>query len=143
MPTVITVEVPTINDIRIIGPENQIPSEINIFSDIPSIINVFSDIPSIITVDYSNMPTVIRVEFPEFPDLKIDSSTLSTIQVTGIPDTIELKGNIPSEIIIKMQENLEIPLVYKGGAIPVQFDFSTPSGSTGNEPCFKLIPCGN
>ena len=143
LPTVITVEVPTINDIRIIGPENQIPSEINIFSDIPSIINVFSDIPSIITVDYSNMPTVIRVEFPEFPDLKIDSSTLSTIQVTGIPDTIELKGNIPSEIIIKMQENLEIPLVYKGGAIPVQFDFSTPSGSTGNEPCFKLIPCGN
>ena len=65
-----------------------------------------------------------------------------TIEVTGIPESIEIKGQIPSEIFIKAPENLEVPLVYKGGPIPIQLDMkSLSNGSDEETPCFALVPC--
>jgi hypothetical protein len=78
---------------------------------------------------------------PIFPDIKIDASSIpETIKVTGIPESIEVK--IPSEIKAKLEipENLEIPLVYKGGPVPIQFDSSNLFGAE-DRPCFALVPC--
>lgn len=144
LPEAIALSVPEIKDINLIVPFNSIPSEINVYSDIPSIINVYSDIPSTIKLEYDPFPTSIELLVKDLPDLKIDASSLpSVIQVAGIPDSIELIGNIPSEITLKLQENIEVPLVYKGDAIPVRFDFTNPSGEIATDQCFKLIPCGN
>ena len=146
LPEVIYLEVPKIDDIRILGPETPIPSEIRVYSDIPSVINLVSEIPSVIEINFSNMPTVIQLEVPsDLLNLKLDTSGIpSAIQVVGIPDSIELKGYIPSEITLKLEENLSVPLVFNGPPIPVQFDFSTPSGDGGlDEPCFRLVRCGN
>jgi hypothetical protein len=74
---------------------------------------------------------VIRVDGSEIPDV---------IKVVGIPDVIEVK--MPSEIVAKLEvpENLEIPLVYKGGPVPIQFD--TSNLLEGEErACFALVPC--
>jgi hypothetical protein len=45
------------------------------------------------------------------------------------------------EIIASLEipENLEIPLVYKGPPIPVQFESTL--GDNENQPCFTLVPC--
>ena len=48
---------------------------------------------------------------------------------------------MPEEIIAKLEipDNLEVPLVYKGSPIPIQFD-NTNLGD-GSGPCFTLVPC--
>jgi len=38
-------------------------------------------------------------------------------------------------------ENLEVPLVYRGGPVPVQFDSSS-LAADGEQVCFALVPCG-
>lgn len=148
IPEFISVLVPEIADIKIIGPAVPIPSEIKIHSDvvIPSQIELVSDVPKAIVLDASQLPATIRLEVPdEFPTIKIEGDIPKTIQVVGIPDTIELKGTIPSEINVnfKVPEGLEIPIVYKGGPLPVQFDLVGPAGNEdGKRPCFALVPCG-
>ncbi len=70
------------------------------------------------------MPSSIKLDMP-FPIpsvITLDASAIPTsIQVKGIPSTIEIKENIPREIIAKLQipENLKIPIVYEGGPIPL------------------------
>jgi hypothetical protein len=142
LPSSILVESNIPETITLVG---TIPSEIRIYADteIPKQIELVSQLPSSILLDASSLPGAIQLQVPDkFPDISIVGNIPTTIQVIGIPDAIEIIGSIPSEIIIKPPENLEIPLVYKGAPIPVQFDLRTPSGDTGDAPCFALTPCG-
>jgi len=119
------------HEIRILN-DNVIPKTIEIKS---------SDVPKSIVLDSSSLPNFISVMVPEFPTIKIDGSSIpDTIKVVGIPDSIEIK--MPSEITAKLEipENLEIPLVYKGAPVPIQFDSSNLLGPEGG-PCFALVPC--
>jgi PKD repeat protein len=147
MPATINVAVPVFPDIKIIGPDVPIPSEIRIYSDtvIPSSIQLVSDLPSAILLDISDLKnTTIKLELPDkMPTIQLEGDIPKTIQVVGIPDHIELKGYIPSEINIntKPLENLEIPIVFKGSSIPVRFESLTPSDGE-DRPCFALVPCG-
>ena len=105
---------------------------------------IVKNVPEAITLDASSVPDIIRVVAPkDFPSvLKLDGSDIPEfIQVRGIPDSIDV--NMPSEIVarLEMPENLEIPLVYKGGPVPVQFDTSNLLGDDGEHPCFALVPC--
>jgi hypothetical protein len=127
-------------DIEIVGLE--IPKEISIVGNIPkSIFLEPVNIPSSIKLDASDLPTTIKLEMI-MPIISLDASGLpSTIKVEGIPDTIEIKGFIPSVIELRVPENMEVPLVYKGGPIPVQFDMKNLTGEGQDLPCFAIIPC--
>jgi len=105
-----------------------IPSAISVESTIPSVIKLESNvnIPSVITFDASNMPT--------------------EISVVGIPESIELKHNLPSIIQMVMPENPEIQMVYKGDPIElkVALDYKKFIGEDDDEqPCFAIIPCAS
>ena len=108
-------------------------------------IRVVSDnIPEVITLDASSMPTTIKLEIPDdFPtSILLDASHIpEQIKVVGIPDTIELKGHIPTEIVITAPDDLEVPLVYKGGPVPIQFDMKAFGESDDDQPCFAIVPC--
>ena len=117
--------------------ESSIPSVIRLESEIPDKI-LIEGIPDTIKIDASGIPDVLTLEIPDnFPSIiKLDAS--------GIPEFIELRGDIPSEITAKLQvpENLEVPLVYKGGPIPIKFDTTNLVGEDGGDlPCFALVPC--
>ena len=147
IPTSIEVKSVPIPDIRIIGPDLPLPTRIDIVSTaiIPERIEIVAtDIPVSIALDASDLPASIKLEVPkEFPKIEFDTSNIpKTIQVVGIPETIELKGTIPSEIMLKAPENLEVPLVYKGNPIPVQLDMKALTNPAGeNQPCFAIVPC--
>ena len=146
LPSIINIEVPVFPDIQIIGPKVPIPSAIRIYSDVimPSQIKIIGEVPSFIKLDASQIPSFIKIQVPDkFPSIQIEGNIPKTIQVVGIPSSIELKGFIPSEININMKplENFEIPLVFKGGPIPVKFESLTP-GDGEDRPCFALVPCG-
>jgi PKD repeat protein len=147
IPSKIGIESIKIPDIRIIGPLSPIPPVITLMGmEIPDVIKVVSEnIPTKIEIDASGMPDVIRLEVPDdFPSvIKLDASEIPKhIQVIGIPESIEIKGNIPSEITIKAPDNLEIPLVYKGSPIPIKFDMTGLNDEeSGENPCFALVPC--
>ena len=124
----------------------QIPEEIRLIGELPSTISIdATGLPTSIKFDSTDLPSVIRLEVPtDFPTkITIDASAIPTeIKVVGIPDAIELKGNIPSEINIKIPENLEVPLVYKGDPIRIQMDLKGLTGENGEDlPCFALVPC--
>ena len=146
IPAIIRVESPIIPDIKILGPEIPIPSEIKIDAEgVPSVIELKSyDLPSAIKLDTSGLPSSIRVEMPEvMPKIEIDASSIpDKIQVIGIPSTIELVG-APSEIKLVMPEKPEIELVYKGAPIDVKInlDVTKLTGENGEQPCFALVPC--
>ena len=111
IPKEIALRMPTIPDIRIIGPEQPLPEKIHIVAtDVPkSIILDATDVPRKIIVEPAdNFPSVIKIEAFGIPD---------TLQVTGIPKSIEIVGNIPSTIQLVMPENPTIELVYKGGPL--------------------------
>jgi hypothetical protein len=148
LPTEIWLRAPVISDIKIVGPLEPLPVSIDIVGgdEIPHTIEVKAEnLPSSITLDASAVPEAIRLEVPaDFPTtIRIDASDIPrTIQVVGIPDSIELKGHIPSEILLKAPENLEVPLVYKGGPIPIQFDMKSFKGEGDEDaPCFAIVPC--
>jgi hypothetical protein len=147
LPSKIGFESVKIPDIRIIGPASPIPPIINIMGkDIPHVISVSAEsVPTRIKIDARDVPDVIKLEVPNnFPSsIKLDASDIPKhIQVVGIPESIEIKGNIPSEITIKAPDNLEIPLVYKGSPIPIKFDMTgLNDDESGDNPCFALVPC--
>jgi len=145
IPSEIPIIAPEIPDIKMI---HDLPEKIAIESNIPSVIKLESEqiipnkitiegIPDPIKIDASDIPTAITLEVPEdLPrSIKLDAS--------GIPDFIELRGNIPSEITAKLvvPENLEIPLVYKGGPVPIKLDTTSLVGENDDLPCFALVPC--
>ena len=164
IPSEIKVVVPKFPDIRI---KHDIPEFINIKSDLPNKIVLYqadvlpkeikivnealvpnsikidaTDLPNSIKIDSSSIPGSIRLEAPNLPSvIRIDGSEIpDTIKVVGIPDSIEVR--MPSEIVARLQvpENLEIPLVYKGGPVPIQFDTSNLLGGD-DQACFALVPC--
>jgi len=148
IPSFINLIVPHIPDINIRLPDEGIPREIRIVNDtyIPKTIAIIADnIPQSIKLESDNIPSIIHLIIPDnFPkSISIDASGIpDKIQVVGIPESIELKGHIPSEITIKAPENLEIPLVYKGGPIPIQFNMDNLIGANGEDmPCFAIVPC--
>ena len=132
IPDKILLEIP---DIKFVGLES-IPSEIKLISE--------TTIPKTIMLDASAIPNFIKIEIPDdFPrTIMLDASAIPTeIKVTGIPETIELIGNIPTEIPLTIPENAEIPLVYKGGPVPLTFSPEIMEGLDDDTPCFALVPC--
>jgi len=148
LPSAIFLEVPHIPEtIQIIGPMISIPSEIKIIGaeTIPNEIQLISQLPSVIFIECEKIPRSIRLEIPEhLPSMILDISRMPTsIQVVGMPSVIEIIGNIPSEIMLRAPEDIEIPLVYKGGPVPLRLEYETPTGKDGEDlPCFSLVPCG-
>ena len=147
LPETITFLVPKIEDIKIIGPEKPLPTEIVIYSEteVPSIITIVGDFPKSIPIDASNLPS-LKIESPEkLPKIEIDGSSIpTTIQVVGMPSVVEIK--ISDNLVAVADEslkNLKIPTVYEGGPIPIEvkFDFKTPNGDSGDAPCFTFVPC--
>jgi len=164
IPSEIKVVVPKFPEIKV---THDIPEFINVNSDVPQRIVVYqadpipkeikivneSVFPSTIKIDSSGIPDSIKIDSSSIPGyislvavdipekIRIDGSEIpDTIKVVGIPESIEVK--MPSEIVAKLQvpENLEIPLVYKGGPVPVQFDNSNLLGGD-EQACFALVPC--
>jgi hypothetical protein len=107
-------------EIRLIGPDlpreifirGIIPDEITIKGDIPRSIEVHSDIPHKIMLDATDVPRKIMVEMaPNFPStLRMDVT--HTLQVTGIPKSIEIIENIPRTIQLLMPENPVVELKF-------------------------------
>ena len=150
IPTQIHLTSPEIPSIINITLEKPIPTQIEIIQQIPipqSIFVVATDIPTIIhlQLDTDKFPCVINVvPAPNFPtNITIDGSSIPTvIQIKGLPNTIELKHNIPTEIMLRVPENIEVPLIYRGGPIPIQFDVKNLTGEGDDDaPCFALVPC--
>lgn len=115
-PEPIQVIVPTIPDIKIIGPEKPLPEQINIIGNIPDTISVVSENLSI-SLDATDLPRKIIVEpAPNFPSIiRLEAFGIpETLQVVGIPKSIEIVGNIPETIQLLMPEDPTIELVYKG-----------------------------
>lgn len=144
IPSIITVDVPNIPDISIVA--TAIPTEISLITDgLPDVIKVVSDLPSVVSLDATSLPSIIHVELLQsIPEtIMIDATGIPTeIQVTGIPETIELVHNIPERVMLDVPEDLEVPLVYKGGPIPIQFDPQNLSGDLdADTPCFAIVPC--
>ena len=165
IPSIITIAVPEIPAIRI---DHDIPTRIQLtldkippmkiefpeempkiqidVSDLPKTIGIdASEMPKSIFLDASAIPGAILLQVPEnFPhQIQIDASSIpANIRVIGIPDSIELKGSLPSEIKLTLPEGLEVPLVYKGGPIPIKFDETMFQNADGEDaPCFAIIPC--
>ena len=142
IPTNIKIDSPDIPNIAIDVPDD-FPKTIELVASdsIPKSIHITHEIPSSIRLE---VPSSIRLEIPDIPAIPLDASGLpKNIQVVGIPSIIELKGSIPSEIMLKAPENLEVPLVYKGGPIPIKFDAKDLLGDDTDTPCFAIIPCGS
>lgn len=109
------------------------------------------DIPKIIDIKNRGIPEVDGLNIPEtINKIEIDASALPQsipLVVTGIPDVIEVKSDIPKEIFLRKPDDLQIELVYKGGPIPiqlpVQFDnlINKAIGNDDDTPCFALVPC--
>lgn len=160
IPSEINLIVPKIPDVKvihdiptaieIISPKIPLPERISIVaeSNIPSVIEIKGyDIPKTIILDASNLPKSIPIEVPDnFPkSIKIDASDIpSVMHVIGIPQTIEIKG-IPEYLELKMPENPEVELVYKGSPIPldvkVHLDISSIASDELKKNCVAIVPC--
>jgi len=145
IPETLKLDVPKIPNIQV-ELKDIIPTDIQIIGQdtIPRTIELnASNVPEAIKLDASEIPAALILEpASDFPEkIQLDASGLpKEIPVTGIPDSIEVK--IPSEITARLEvpENIEVPLVYKGGPVPIEFGKSTLAGD-GEAPCFQLIPC--
>lgn len=148
-------------DIKIYGPENPIPTRIQIDGpdkplpeeivlvnkDIPSQIELVTDIPQRFTLELDrDIPTKISIEALEPIPEKILLEAVGipkSLEVVGIPDTIEVVG-IPDFIQLKMPDNAQVEMVYKGAPIEFKVDLQPITGESedGEErPCFMLVPC--
>jgi hypothetical protein len=120
-------------DIRILGPETPLPDSISLVSDMK--------IPERISLEH-NLPETIQLEAPK--NLKLDVELPDSIRVTGIPDVIEVMGNIPSIIQLVMPEKPEVEMVYRGSPIEmkIEMDSLMTEDEDGNQrQCFMLVPC--
>jgi hypothetical protein len=136
--------------------EQPIPEIIRLISDfdIPDSIQlVATDIPKTIELVPRDIPEAIRLVVPsDFPStIRLDASGIpETIKVTGIPDTIEIKHNIPEEIFLKAPDGFEIPIAsYKGAPLPVdvrvKIDLNTQRADIPSDQlqCVAIVPCPN
>lgn len=111
------------DQIKLVGPT--IPSEITIRGDIPKSIEITHNLPEKIVVDASDIPRKIMVEpvadFPSVIRFEVVGMP-QTLQVTGIPKTIEIIENIPRTIQLVMPENPEVIMKWNG--VPVEMKAS-------------------
>ena len=123
-----------------------IPKEIIVTHEIPSEIKLIGEIPSTITIDASGIPGMIELRLlDKIPDtITIDGSSIpDSIKVVGIPDFIELRG--PESIKLVLDENIEVPLVYKQGPIDVKVELDMTKllgrDENGEGSCVMIVPC--
>ena len=120
--------------------DKPIPTEIEI-TGIPESIKLdTTDLPKSIKLDTTSLPDVIHLIPHDIPStIRIDGSEIPrTIKIEGMPQVIELKA--PEAIPLKLPENFEIPLVYKGGPVPIQFDVKNFQGADSESPRFFIVP---
>jgi hypothetical protein len=146
IPVMIDLRVPDIPPISVVFPKNAIPNEINVIHDIPKSIEIVGKIPTTIALEVTNMPKSIPVvAAPDFPrEIRLDASALpDKIQVVGIPDSIELVGDIPTKIELVMPEKPEIEMVYKGAPldVKVKLDITKLTGEDEEMNCVAIVPC--
>jgi hypothetical protein len=148
VPTMIKVEAMDVpKSIRLNAEE--VPKFIKLINqDVPTEIKLVSDLPKSITLDATQVPRSIMLEVPDnFPkSIKLDASGIpDKIQVVGVPEHINLVGNIPSEIRLIMPDKPEVELVYKGAPIDVkiQLDVNRLTGEGEKLQCVAIVPCSN
>ena len=122
-------------DIKIVGPEKQLPDSISLVSELK--------IPEKIVLEH-NLPETIQLEAPK--NLKLDVELPDSLRVTGIPDVIEVMGNIPSIIQLVMPEKPEVEMVYRGSPIEMKIEMDPSSLMSEDEDgnkrqCFMFVPC--
>ena len=103
-----------------------------------------TQLPKFIKLDVTDLPNAIKLELANIPEsIKLDTSDMpETIRIVGFPEFIEVRGNIPSEIMVRVPENMSIPLYYAGPPVPIKFDMTSFTGEDGNPPpCFTITPC--
>lgn len=168
IPSVITLTSPTFSDIsvkhdipKVISVEmssapvkfewaEPLPSTIKLEHNIPETIKLIGlDIPSKIVIEGMSIPSVIRIKSDiNIPSvISFDASNIPTsISVTGIPEFIDIRHNMPSVVELKMPDKPEIEMVYKGSPIElkVELDYKKFIGEDDDEqPCFAIIPCAS
>ncbi len=141
-------EVPIPDRIQIAGPNTPLPEEIqivnrNVPEEIELVVNdpirveLDREIPDKIVIEAPNLPEKILLEAVGIPD---------QIEVSGIPDSIEVTG-FPEFIPLKMPDNPEIEMVYKGAPIEVKVDLQpimAQQDANGNpKNCVMIVPCQN
>jgi hypothetical protein len=124
-----------------------LPHNINIEGmEIPSIIKLLgTDVPESIALELDGeIPSKITIESitPIPSEILLKTNIPDVLEVKGIPDTIEVIG-FPDFIPLKMPDNAEIEMVYKGSPIEVKVDLQPVVGDPGEgeQPCFMLTPC--
>lgn len=105
--------------------------------------------PKSVRLDASEVADGIQLIAPaEFPALEVEVKGMpSELRVVGFPDMIPIVYDGPSEIIMKVDENAKVPLVFEGPAIPVDVtvhvdyvkQLTDDVKKTGQ--CFMLVPC--
>lgn len=137
------VDVPREIALRLIEP---LPKSISITHDIPSMIELVGlEIPKVVKVEH-DLPEAIRLDvLGEIPSqITIDATGIpESIKLVGAPETIELKG--PESIKLVLDDNIEVPLVYRQGPIElkVELDMQKIMGTdeNGENPCVMIVPC--
>jgi hypothetical protein len=125
-------DTPIPTEIHVIN--NNVPSSIELVSDVPSIISIVHDIPNRIVIEsIANIPSIIKIDGSDIPD---------QIKIVGCPETIELV--FPQERIkLAIDDDLEVPLVYKGAPIELKIDmpkFFVTNEDDDDYPRVKIIP---
>jgi hypothetical protein len=146
------IQVNAINMPQTIQLTHSLPEVIRIVSDfnIPNAIQLTAtDIPKTIELVPKSIPESIRLEVPnDFPkSIFLDASGIpDTIKVTGVPETITLIHNIPSEIYLRKPDDFKVDMVYSGSPIDinVKVDMNLPrlvGSEDPNAQCVMIVPC--
>jgi hypothetical protein len=105
-------------EIRLVG---SLPEEIIVKDTLPRSIEVVHNLPRSILLDATEIPRKLLVEpadnFPSVLKMEIVGMP-QTLQVTGIPKTIEIIENIPRTIQLLMPDNPVVTMKWDG--IPVE-----------------------
>jgi hypothetical protein len=132
--------------IKIMGPDVPLPKEIHVINNsLPSCISVVSDIPSVIKIEHDLPNRIVIESIAKIPSvIKIDGSDIpDQIKVVGFPESIELvfpQVSIP----LTLDENLEIPMVFKGAPIELKIEmpkwFQNMDEDDDEYPRVKIVP---
>ena len=143
-------ESPIPDRIQIFGPDKPLPEEIALVNrDIPTTIELISKtvIPERIEVEMSrDIPSRITIEtLTPIPErILLEAVGIPTeLRVVGIPDTIEVTG-FPEFIPLKMPDNAQIEMVYRGAPIELKVDLQPISANNTNgeqSQCVMIVPC--
>lgn len=130
--------------IRIVQPDIAIPTEIHVINSLPSSIMLVSDVPSVIRVDHDIPNRIVVESLSRIPDtIRIEHDIPDQIRVVGCPETIELV--FPQDKIkLTIDDNLEVPLVYRGSPIEMKIEmpkfFTVDPDEDDGYPRVKIVP---